>query len=314
MQLISCYEIGIHHNIRATVIRYSAFFLWKTSSPAPTFHGALYDWYLATNGGFWGVRAGLAGGRPVKLILNLRDWTVHVVNAMTMDISPSSVEYSAFSLEGVLLASGEFSTPAQIDGNTVSHLGDSLPWVGERNMSIPTVVLYRLDLSYVQHDDRGITSSVKNCYYLTDPSTRGGGKAHSRFASLGDMRKDNLRVDLDVRCTMSHGIECAIQNGHADLVAVMIKLSLLQLGKDRDSRILPTLFSDNYLSLLPGEITHLHLSAEEDNIMPDCSTIIVNVDGWNIREKSVQVSCDSVVLADRFIEQNVTQFGLGSLA
>ena len=175
---------------------------------------------------------------------------------MTIDISPSSVEYSAFSLEGVLLASGKMSTPAQIDGNTVSHLGDSLPWVGERNMSIPTVVLYRLDLSYVQHDDRGITSSVKNCYYLTDPSTRGGGKAHSRFASLGDMRKDNLRVDLDVRCTMSHGFECAIQNGHADLVAVMIKLSLLQLGKDRDSRILPTLFSDNYLSLLPGEITH----------------------------------------------------------
>ena len=218
---------------------------------------------------------------------------------MTMDISPSSVEYSAFSLEGVLLASGEFSTPAQIDGNTVSHLGDSLPWVGERNMSIPTVVLYRLDLSYVQHDDRGITSSVRNCYYLTDPSSRGGDRAHSRFASLGAMRKDNLRVVLDVRCAMSHGIECTIQNGHADLVAVMIKLSLLQLGKEKDSPILPTFFSDNYLTLLPGEITHIHISAEEDSIMADCSTILVNVDGWNIQKKSVQVSCDSVVSADR---------------
>jgi hypothetical protein len=231
------------------------------------------------------------------------------MNAMTMDISPSSVEYSAFSLEGVLLASGKLSTPAQIDGNTVSHLKDSLPWVGERNMSIPTVVLYRLDLSYRQHDGRGTTSSAKNSYYLTDPF-RGSDKAHSRYAALGAMRKDDLRVDLGVLCTMSHGIECTIQNHHADLVAVMIKLSLLQLDKEKDSLILPTFFSDNYLTLLPGEITHVHLSVDEGSVTTDCSTILVNVDGWNIRKISVRVSCDSVVSADRFIDLNVTQFGV----
>jgi hypothetical protein len=213
---------------------------------------------------------------------------------MAIDVSPSSVEYSAFSLEGVLLATGKISTPSRIYGNTVSHLGDSLPWVGEKNMSIPTVVLYRLDLSYVMHDDMGTTSGAKNSYYLTDPSTRQGDKAHSRFASLGAMRKENSRVNLDVRCTMSHGIECTIQNGYADLVAVMIKLSLQRLGKEKDSRILPTFFSENYLTLLPGETIHVHTPIDEDSILADCSTILVNIDGWNVRKSSVRVSCDSM--------------------
>jgi hypothetical protein len=31
------------HLVHATIIRYLAFFLWKTSSPGPTFRGALYD-------------------------------------------------------------------------------------------------------------------------------------------------------------------------------------------------------------------------------------------------------------------------------
>ena len=232
------------------------FFLRKTSSPAPTFRGALYDWYLATNGGYWGVRAGLAGGRAVRLILNLRSWTVHVVNAMTIDVSPSSVVYSAFSLEGDLFN--------------------------------------RLDLSYVVHDDMGTTSGAKNSYYLTDPSAREGDKRHSRFASLGAMRKENPRVNLDVRCTMSHGIECTVRNGCSNLVAVMIKLSLQRFGKEKDSRILPTFFSENYMTLRPGETTHVHTPIDEGSMLADCSTILVNTDGWNVQKSSVRVSRDSI--------------------
>ena len=39
---------------------YSAVVMWKTASPWPALRGALYDSYLATTGGLWGVRAGKA--------------------------------------------------------------------------------------------------------------------------------------------------------------------------------------------------------------------------------------------------------------
>ena len=161
-------------------------------------------------------------------------------------------------------------------------------------MSIPTVVLYRLDLSYVVHDDMGTTSGAKNSYYLTDPSAREGDKRHSRFASLGAMHKENPRVNLDVRCTMSHGIECTVRNGCSNLVAVMIKLSLQRFGKEKDSRILPTFFSENYMTLRPGETTHVHTPIDEGSMLADCSTILVNTDGWNVQKSSVRVSCDSI--------------------
>lgn len=271
---------------------YSAVFLWKTSSPALTFRGALYDSYLATNGGYWGVRAGLAGGQPVRLILNLYDWTMHIINAISRDISPSLVEYSAYSLKGVLLAEGNISTPVLINGNTVAHLDNSLPWVGGRNLTISSVVLYRLDLLY---SSQGITKSTSNNYFLTDPSLRYSDKAHSRFAFLGAVRKERV-ADLAVRCSIDLDLECTIQNGD-DFVAIMVKLSIVRpLGNFStgiDRRILPSFYSDNYFTLLPGETTIVHITVD-DNIVASCTTILVNIDGWNIRKNSVEVACDSV--------------------
>jgi mannosylglycoprotein endo-beta-mannosidase len=269
---------------------YSAVFLWKTSSPSPSFRGAIYDSYLATNGGYWGVRAGLAGGQPVRLILNINDWTMHIINAISREISPSLVEYSAYSLKGVLLAKGNMSTPVLISGNTVAHLDESLPWVGGENLTIPSVVLYRLDMSY---SSQGVSKSASNTYLLTDPSLRHSDKAHSRFAFLGAVRKERV-ADLAVRCSIDLDIECTIQNGD-DFVAIMVKLSIVRphgyFSTEIDRRILPSFYSDNYFTLLPGETTIVHITLD-DNIVASCTTILVVIDGWNIRKNSVEVACN----------------------
>ena len=36
--------------------------MWKTQSPWPTLRGALYDNYLETTGGYWGVRSATGSG------------------------------------------------------------------------------------------------------------------------------------------------------------------------------------------------------------------------------------------------------------
>ena len=121
--------------------------------------GALYDWYLAANGGYWGTRAGLAGGGPVRAISNLRDWTIHATNAAPIAASATSVKWSVRSLEGALLAGGEIPIPAvQIDGDSAARLEGSPPWVDASELSLPNphgpqdVVLYRSELSYVRYD------------------------------------------------------------------------------------------------------------------------------------------------------------------
>lgn len=298
---------------------YSAVFLWKVSSPAPTFRGALYDTYLATNGGYWGARAGLAGGDQVRVVLNLQDWTVHVINALPIAISSVSVKWSAFSLNCILLNGGEIPIPDDsiIHGDSVAHLEGSLPWVGLDKSTltkneVQDVVIYRLEISYV--DDLGTTGKATNSYYLTDPSIKA---TQSRYALLGALRREMPPISLDVSCTMDAGINCTLQN-KVDVVSVMIRLQLVRDTShspgiiSMDGRILPALFSDNYITLLPGEESYVHVSLEHIDpsilgIMLKCSSngyveimdhqtndnLMVSVDGWNIQEKKVHIMCST---------------------
>ena len=297
---------------------YSAVFLWKVSSPSPTFRGALYDTYLATNGGYWGARAALAvEGDHIRLVLNLHDWTIHVINSAPIVVTAvTSVQWSAYSLRGTLLKEGsETRIPGDgtIHGDNVIHLEESLPWVGMDLDEMSDVLIYRLELSYA--DNLGTTNTARNSYYLTDPSLT---SYKSRFALLGALRKEVPLVNLDVRCIMDSGIKCTIHNNlGTDVVAVMIRLALVRgmsdddtdrVKRNEDSRILPTLFSDNYLTLIPGETSIVQVSLE--NIDPSmigvylkCTTdsgkvkilnndvLMLLVDGWNVQEQKVHISC-----------------------
>ena len=301
---------------------YSAVFLWKTSSPAPTLRGALYDWRLAPTGAYWGARAGLAGGRPVRLILNLRDRTVHVANAAPRAVLATSVKWSAYSLEGVLLMSGNIPVPLRnIAGDSVLHLEGSLPWVDEslsfvpNSYSLQEVVLYVLDLPYVHRDDSGSSSSVKNSYYLTDPSSSARSHARLRFSLLGAMRKKAPRVELDVQCQMRSIIECTLKNAPGNNVAIMTKLTVAGKSSGNLTALHPALFSDNYITILPGATSFVRMPLDSIEVLEHspalkCSSdkvvklldpvnteLVISVDGWNVQEVQVQVFCDSGMLS-----------------
>ncbi|KAL9185172.1 hypothetical protein ACHAXT_002949 [Thalassiosira profunda] len=292
---------------------FSAVYLWKASSPAPTLRGALYDWYLATNGGYWGARAGLAGGSPVRLVLNLKDWTVHVINTMPTAAPAKSVRWSAYSLKGALIDSGEIPIPGhEIGGNAFAHLEGSLPWVGESEVAISgtlvqNVVLYRLDLLYEDQDGLG---TAKNSYFLTDPAKSDSGSRQSRYALLGAMRKESPSVQIDVSCNLSSsGISCTLRNGRNNDVAIMIRLTLERDSSDEDLRILPMLFSDNYFTLLPEETARVSatgIEPSEPQHFWRCSSdgfqlsvsdindvdLVLSIDGWNVQTAKVKIDCN----------------------
>ena len=258
-------------------------------------------------------------------MLNSRDWTVHIINALPIAISATSIKWNAYSFSGALLKSDEIPIPGDssiIHGDTVAHLDSSLPWVGESKSSMTSqqvqdVVVYRIDVSYV--NDQGTVGTAKNSYYMTDPSV---GHSQTRFALLGALRKEIPLVNLNVNCTVESGIACTIQNGAA-VVAVMVRLSLVRGVADNtdtakkrsedDDRILPILFSDNYLTLLPQEKANVHVSLE--NIDPSmlgiylrCShdgyvqimdhhnkaALMVSIDGWNVEEQQVPILCGTL--------------------
>jgi mannosylglycoprotein endo-beta-mannosidase len=299
---------------------HSAVFVWKSSSPAPTLRGALYDWYLDTNGGYWGARLGIGDDNPLKVILNLQDWHVHLCNVLSSDIIASHVAWRAYTLDGKLVDGGTIEIPNRsIKGNSVTHLHTQIPWVGANQTPVMTdvnlqeVLYYQLEVS-LEEDRIEVEDGTKqksnnsgkttNFYYLTDPDPTDLIHRQTRFASLGAMRKVMPKVRVNASCNknnLANAIECALANNDERL-AIMVKLSLVNDIAIQGNQILPTLFSNNYITLLPGETTIVHASPVDIELM--CSngsltqstgpaSLIISIDGWNLQEDSVVISCDN---------------------
>ena len=103
------------------------------------------------------------------------------------------------------------------------------------------------------------------------------------------VRADDLR-DLDTlpRVTLATKAKTAEKGGRT-LVAVELKneskamavMAHLQLrGKRTGARVLPTTYSDNYVSLVPGESKRILVSCETAQLKGEAP--FVTVDGWNV--------------------------------
>lgn len=301
--------------------RHSGFYIWKTNSGAPTFRGSLYDWFLATNGGYWGARAGLSEGSPVRLVFNQRNWTLDLVNTLPKTFVGAVITWSAHSLNGTSVGGDTVQIPDRIQGNRVTHLDYTIPWIEQSEPPLVTsdlqrqhnILLYRLEFSY--QDESGATIyETRNDYYLTDPSDEDQ-HHQSRFALLGAYRKVIPKVRLDVACTADDemmDIECNIFHPQKETVAIMTRFSLLldpSMDDGSDYRILPTFYSQNYITLLPRDSSSLLVKTAKDQkktwwCLPDGYVgvgtskrggffLVVSIDGWNVEQKTVLIRCNS---------------------
>lgn len=288
----------------------SAVFMWKASSPAPTLRGALYDWFLETNGGYWGALSGIGDGNPVRVLLNQRDWSIHITNVVPLDLTATSLQWSAYMLDGNLVESGSIEIPhgGRILGNSVTHIEEKIPWVGGDPISLAAdsdlqdVVFYRLEMAFqTSHTHRMATNS----YYMTNPDMTEMDH-QSRFAFLGYMRKVLPAVSITVSCIKQEhsNVNCTLHNNIANRLAIMVKLSLISDASynDKDKRILPIYFSRNYISLLPEESVDVVVIADDvDTLCINGSLtltenpglhLMLSIDGWNVENDSFLISCD----------------------
>ena len=292
---------------------HSAFYIWKTSSPSPTLRGSLYDWYLATNGGYWGAHSGLSGGNPVRLIFNRHDWTLNVVNTLPKAFLGTTMRWTAHSLNGTRVGGDTVSIPDQLNGNHVAHLEYKLPWIQSEQAFMPelqNILLYRMEVFYRNEYD-SIIHNTRNDYYLTDPSV--GSESQSRYALLGAYRKVLPRVRLQVSCAAdddSMDIMCKVDHLQKETIGIMTRFALVldpSMSDGSDNRILPSFYSQNYITLLPGDSSYVKINTTNEQkqtwtCLPDGYIgvgtrkrggffLMVSVDGWNVEQSTILIGC-----------------------
>lgn len=222
-----------------------------------------YDYDFDVNGAYYGARK---ASEPVHVQADPVSGRVIAVNHTPRRMSGATVSARCFDLSGRPLGPErsrrvDIAPSAKAEAFTVGRTND-----------LPDVHLLRLRLT----DARGVLLA-ENTYW--------------RYREAGDLRAlnrvDRTRVSVDItetdRSGERHGLVARLRNRGAT-VAAMVRVSLVDARTGR--RVLPTLYSDNYLWLLPGESRTLTLSWPAEALASGRPT--VRLEGYNVAATSVE--------------------------
>jgi exo-1,4-beta-D-glucosaminidase len=246
---------------------------WMLNNAWPSMIWHLYDYYLRPGGGYFGAKKAL---QPLDPIHGYDDRSVWLVNSRYVEAKRLKLAARVFNLNGT----EKFSTEAHLDA-----AADSTAKVFE----IPPIEglspAYFLDLRITDDSGKLVGS---NFYWLsTKPETLDWEKSnwyrtptasYADYTSLAQLPKVKLNVSIRTEKLENDSLTyVTIENPNKSL-AFFVRLKL-DKGKGGEE-ILPVIWQDNYISLLPGETREI--SATYLTSSMGAETPEVKVSGWNV--------------------------------
>jgi hypothetical protein len=238
---------------------------WMSSPAQPSFVWQLYSHDLEPNASLYGARKAC---EPVHIMMNQKDWHVMVVNNTAEPLQAVTAKTTVYDLDG---------STQYTHSDTVTATPSAATDVGAIAFPSPLSVVHFIKLEL--RDGKGRLLS-DNFYWRGAPDSN-----EDNFCALNALPM----VALDIQATRRDaGGKCfleAVLRNPSQTIALM---SHLQLRKARSGqRVLPVFYSDNYVSLLPGELKKLTVEAAVSDLDGDAP--LLAVDGWNVTVSATPV-------------------------
>lgn len=232
---------------------YTGMLVWKTQNPWTALRGQFYDVFLEQNGGFYGFQH---GAKPIHVQLNLNDSAVCLVNQTVKELRDLTVIVEQMDIHGRVLTSEKIKTT--IGANVISSVG---------KVTIPKTddEVYFLRLQVL---DQAKSLVDENIYWLSKP-----GKSYTQ---LNDLKTTTINAQIksgDKNKKILHLVNPGTET------AFFIRLKVLQ--GDRGELALPVFFSDNYITLFPGESKDVEVDCSQ--VMNSSKSLSFAVEGWNVK-------------------------------
>ncbi|MCK5775974.1 MAG: glycoside hydrolase family 2 [Bacteroidales bacterium] len=222
---------------------------WMLNSAWPEMYWQLYDSYLMPNAAFYATKK---AGEPLHALYNYDTDEVYLVNDRLVPEEDINIEIKVFDLNSKLLYKNTITT--NISKNTSNKIMDLSPY-----LKFKTKVLF-LDIRIIKEDKEiannfywlskkadilDYEAEVPNWYFHT-PS-----KEYADFTSLKEMKKVSVQHSM----TIQRGGEFTTFTINADNATegIAFFMEYRIIDKITQESILPVLWDDNYISLLPFE-------------------------------------------------------------
>ena len=246
---------------------------WMYNGAWPKIFWQLYDYYLMPNGAYFGARTAC---RPRQLIYDYGANAVWAVNEGAAPLAGAVAEIKVLDLNAKEVLTTSRTIDVAVDAPTKVLDLPALPGI---------TPVYFVDLRL---RDRAGVEVARSFYWLStkkdvlDPGKSEWfvtpNKAYADFTALAnlpaaDVELEQRREETDdawrVRLTLTN---------RSRAIAFFLELKLI--GERSGETILPVLWDDNYVSLLPGERRELTASVKRRDTPHEPP--VVRLSGWNV--------------------------------
>jgi hypothetical protein len=237
---------------------YSGMLVWKNQNPWTALRGFFYDYFLDYTGGYFGYKHGAA---PVHIQLNLNDSVVCILNQTADKLNGITAVSRLYDLHGKLVSEQKHS----VNLNTQEViLLDKIVLPKDIN----EIFFLKLQLT---NRDRVLD---ENLYWLSNKP-----RSYEKLTSLGKISvKTVIKRSTDGRAF----IEISNQENET---AFFIRLKIVN---SKNELVLPSFFTDNYFTLLPGDTKQVELDLGSANNAKKLDELKLVTEGWNILSEEIR--------------------------
>ena len=237
---------------------------WMSSPCQPSFVWQLYSHDLEPNASLFAVRKAC---EPIHVMLNEENGHLMAINHTAQALAQATLEAHLFNLDG--------SSP-WFHKVTLNAPASAATDAGE--LALPKEALTPVYFVELALRDKQHHLLSENFYW------RGSRDRPDDLRALGSLPE----AVLDIRAKLGHKStgECLIEATLANPTKMPALMVHLQLRRAKSgTRVLPAFYSDNYVSLMPGESTVLRIEAAVADFAGEKP--LLAVDGWNVGVKPV---------------------------
>jgi mannosylglycoprotein endo-beta-mannosidase len=234
---------------------------WMSHPAQPSFVWQLYHYDLEPNAALYAVKK---AAETVHVQFNEENRDIEVVNNRPDALNALTVKALIYRFDGTLDSQKTYPL-AQVSGSSTIRAAQI-----EVSARISPVYFIKLELS----DASGQLLS-SNFYWQH--------VAQDQFAGLMNLPTVTLDADASTRVDGDKTLLTVTLHNNTSHIALLSHLQLHQKKSGR--RVLPVFYSDNYISLLPGDSSTVSIEAATKDLQGDSP--LIEVDGYNVDVKSV---------------------------
>jgi exo-1,4-beta-D-glucosaminidase len=257
---------------------------WMLSNPWPSLIWHTYDYYLYPAGTYFGMKKSM---EPLHVMYSYKTNDVNIINSYLGKFEGLKVIADVYDLNGTLKYSNTITT--SVDGDGIKKCFAIPPISGLTN-----VYFLRLSLK----DSKQQTKSI-NWYWLSQkpdellwktskwfytPQSR-----FTDFTALKDMPLTTLHVSHTTIKKENETVYAVTITNTGKAVAFFVHVRALKEKNSDD--ILPVIFSDNYISLAPGESRTIECSYENKDAGNNTPYILTTA--WNLNIKASEAGMNA---------------------